>query len=181
MNDFQTEYIIIPNFEVESEAFTDKDIYAYQLFPTVMDIIGNDEGVINMFHRVCSEDEDYADKLTKIEYDVLYGDKYAYGDVKYDPIDYMMMGSRDISIADVYVEGDYVYVKGENFTPYSVIFCDEDERDTEYLDSNTLRIPKKTTFFDFAKTEKVEVYQVTVKGEPMSKTEAYVVSTENAK
>ena len=93
----------------------------------------------------------------------------------------MTMGSRDISIKDVYVEGDYVYVKGENFTPYSVIFCDEDERDTEYLDSNTLRIPKKTTFFDFAKIEKVEVYQVTVKGEPMSKTEAYVVSTENAK
>ena len=180
MNDFQTEYIIIPNFEVESEAFTDKDIYAYQLFPTVMNIIGNDEGVINMFHRVCCEDEDYVDMLTKIEYDVLYGDKYVYGDVKYDPIDYMTMGSRDISISDVYIEGDYVYVKGENFTPYSVIFCDEDERDTEYLDSNTLRIPKKTTFFDFTKTEKVEVYQVTVKGEPMSKTEAYVVSTENA-
>lgn len=176
MNDFQTEYIIIPNFEVESEAFTDKDIYAYQLFPRVMDIIGNDEGVINMFHRVCSEDEDYADKLTKIEYDVLYGEKYAYGDTTYDPIDYMTMGSRDISITDVYAEGDYVYVKGENFTPYSVIFCDDDERDTEYLDSNTLRIPKKTTFFDFAKTEKVEVYQVTVKGEPMSKTEAFIVS-----
>jgi len=181
MNDFQTEYIIIPNFEVESEAFTDKDIYAYQLFPTVMDIIGNDEGVINMFHRVCSEDEDYADKLTKIEYDVLYGDKYVYGDVKYDPIDYMTMGSRDISIKDVYVEGDYVYVKGENFTPYSVIFCDDDERDTEYLDSNTLRIPKKTTFFDFAKTEKVEVYQVTVKGEPMSKTDSFTVSEANGK
>lgn len=181
MNDFQTEYIIIPNFEVDSEAFVDKDMYAYQLFPTVMEIIGNDTGVINMFHRVCSEDEDYADKLTKIEYDVLYGDKYAYGDIKYDPIDYMTMGSRDISITDVYVEGDYVYVKGENFTPYSVIFCDEDERDTEYIDSNTLRIPKKTTFFDFAKVEKVEVYQVTVKGEPMSKTEAYIVSTENGK
>lgn len=176
MNDFQTEYIIIPNFEVESETFTDKDIYAYQLFPRVMDIIGNDEGVINMFHRVCSEDEDYADKLTKIEYDVLYGEKYAYGDTTYDPIDYMTMGSRDISITDVYVEGDYVYVKGENFTPYSVIFCDDDERDTEYLDSNTLRIPKKTTFFDFAKTDKVEVYQVTVKGEPMSKTEEFILS-----
>ncbi|MBQ7829545.1 MAG: sulfatase-like hydrolase/transferase [Clostridia bacterium] len=176
MNDFQTEYIIIPNFEVESETLTDKDIYAYQLFPRVMDIIGNDEGVINMFHRVCSEDEDYADKLTKIEYDVLYGEKYAYGDTTYDSIDYMTMGSRDISITDVYVEGDYVYVKGENFTPYSVIFCDDDERDTEYLDSNTLRIPKKTTFFDFAKTDKVEVYQVTVKGEPMSKTEEFIVS-----
>ena len=176
MNDFQTEYIVIPNFEVESEAFTDKDIYAYQLFPRVMDIIGNDEGVINMFHRVCSEDKDYADKLTNIEYDVLYGEKYAYGDTTYDPIDYMTMGSRDISITDVYVEGDYVYVKGENFTPYSVIFCDDDERDTEYLDSNTLRIPKKTTFFDFVKTDKVEVYQVTVKGEPMSKTEAFIVS-----
>ena len=176
MNDFQTEYIIIPNFEVESETFTDKDIYAYQLFPRVMDIIGNDEGVINMFHRVCSEDEDYADKLTKIEYDVLYGEKYAYGDTTYDSIDYMTMGSREVSITDVYVEGDYVYVKGENFTPYSVIFCDDDERDTEYLDSNTLRIPKKTTFFDFAKTDKVEVYQVTVKGEPMSKTEEFILS-----
>ena len=33
----------------------------------------------------------------------------------------------------------------------------------------------------FAKVEKVEVYQVTVKGEPMSKTEAYIVSTENGK
>lgn len=176
MNDFQTEYIIIPNFEVESEAYTDKDIYAYQLFPRVMDIIGNDEGVINMFHRVCGEDEDYADKLTKIEYDVLYGEKYAYGHNSYEPIDYMTMGSREVSITDVYVEGDYVYVKGENFTPYSVIFCDDDERDTEYLDSNTLRIPKKTTFFDFAKTEKVEVYQVTVKGEPMSKTEEFVIS-----
>ena len=181
MNDFQTEYIIIPNFEVESEAYTDKDIYAYQLFPRVMDIIGNDTGVINMFHRIFSDDEDYADKLTKIEYDVLYGEKYAYGKVAYEPIDYMEMGSRDISITDAYVEGDYVYIKGENFTPYSVIFCDGDERDTEYLDSSTLRIPKKTTFFDFEKVEKVEVYQVTVKGEPMSKTEAFEISANNGK
>ena len=180
MNDFQTEFIIIPNFDVDSEEYTDQDLYAYQLFPTVMEIIGNDTGVINMFHRVCHEDEDYLDKLSTIEYDVLYGEKYAYGDTKYDPIDYMVMGSRDISISDVYVEGDYVYVKGKNFTPYSVIFCDEDERDTEYLDSNTLRIPKKTTFFDFEKVEKLEVYQVTVKGEPISKTEAFVVS-ENGK
>ena len=180
MNDFQTEFIIIPNFDVDSEEYTDQDLYAYQLFPTVMEIIGNDTGVINMFHRVCHEDEDYLDKLSTIEYDVLYGEKYAYGNTKYDPIDYMVMGSRDISISDVYVEGDYVYVKGKNFTPYSVIFCDEDERDTEYLDSNTLRIPKKTTFFDFEKVEKLEVYQVTVKGEPISKTEAFVVS-ENGK
>jgi len=179
MNDFQTEYIIISNFDTGRQ-LDDKDIYAYQLFPTVMEYIGNDTGVINMFHRVCREDEDYTDNLTKLEYDVLYGDKYAYGNTKYDPIDYMKMGSRDISITDVYVEGDYVYVKGENFTRNSVIFCDEDERDTEYLDSNTLRIPKKTAFFDFAKTDKVEVYQVTVKGEPMSKTEEFIVS-ENGK
>ena len=74
----------------------------------------------------------------------MYGRKSVYGGINpYDPSD-LKMGIKDIVInkveKDEEADDGTVYVRGENFTEYSVVYVNGDEYDTEYIDENTLKI-----------------------------------------
>ncbi len=172
--DFQTEYIIISNYETPHTA-SGEDLHAYQLFPTVMEVIGNDTGLMNRFHRTYRDDPDYLTHLTALSYDALYGDRLATEGATYPPMD-MVMGTRPIRITDVYAEGDYLYVIGENFTAYSKIALDGWKKDTEFVNSTTLRIEDKDPVRLLAKTDEVTVRQMS--DERLSETAPYLVAHE---
>ena len=140
-SEFETEYIILSNYGIEA-AMEDKDICAYQLFPTVTEMIGNDEGVMNLFHRTYRDDPEYLTLLSALEYDVLYGKRMAYGDMQYPAMN-MVMGSRPITVGGCYAQGEYLFVTGENFTAYSTVTLDGWEKDTEFVDAATLRVHLK--------------------------------------
>ena len=61
-----------------------------------------------------------------------------------------------------------MYVKGENFTPYSKITIDEDILDTVFLDSSTLRVPDGT---DVSDVSKLKISQVEKNKRVLSVTE----------
>ena len=144
ISEFQTEYVILSNYGAEA-SLPDQDINAYQIFPIVLEMIGNDEGVMNLFHRTYQKDPAYLTLLSALEYDVLYGERMAYGDTEYPVMADMVMGSRPIEITDCYTDGESLYVKGTSFTAYSVVVINGKEREpTELLDETTLRIDLKT-------------------------------------
>ncbi len=168
----QTEYIIIANYETPVEA-ADEDLYAYQLFPTVMEIIGNDTGVINRFHRAYRDDPAYLSYLEILSYDALYGDSLATGGVAYPPTD-MVMGHRPIRVTGAYAEGEYLYVTGENFTEYSRVALDGWNKSTEFVDANTLRIQNSNPDKLLEKTEQITVRQISQTNEELSETPPYI-------
>lgn len=172
-SEFQTEYVIIANYETPKE-LADEDLYAYQIFPTVMEMIGNDEGVMNLFHRAYRDNPAYLTLLAALEYDVLYGERMAYGATEYLPMTDMVMGSRPISVTDCFVQGEYLYILGKNFTAYSVATFDGKEQTTEFVDASTLRVYLKDAYKEMAKLESVTVRQIADMNDVLSETAPYV-------
>ena len=171
--EFQTEYVIIPNYE-PPVTLSDGDLYAFQLFPTVMEMIGNDEGVMNRFHRAYRENPEYTELLAALEYDVLYGERMAYGGSEYPVMTHMVMGSRPITVTDCYGQGAYLYIKGANFTAYSVVTLDgKHEQETEFIDSETLRITTKDAAEELRELTFITVRQISSKNDLLSETAPY--------
>lgn len=171
MSEFETEYIIISNYGAE-DSLSDEDIHAYQIFPIVMEMIGNDEGIMNLFHRTYRHDPQYLTLLEALEYDILYGEHMVYGDDEYPVMEDMVMGSRPIEITACYPDGDYLYVKGTNFTGYSVVTINgRAQNDTEFLDESTLRVPLSKN----GDTLTVTVCQVSDVNEVLSETLPFVL------
>ncbi|RDU25229.1 LTA synthase family protein [Anaerosacchariphilus polymeriproducens] len=136
-NLFQTEYVIWDNFSLGKK---DRDLEAYQLSAYVQDLIGYHEGTLTKYHQRCAQNADYQEGLEVLEYDILYGDKFAYGgESPFDKTD-LKMGVKDIKIDDVQVKQDKLYVKGKNFTESSVVYINDKKQDTEFVDNNTLAV-----------------------------------------
>ncbi len=178
--EFQTEYIIISNYETPTEV-TDGELYAYELFPAVMEMIGNTTGVMTRFHTVYRDDPEFSTLLAALEYDVLYGRRMAYNGIAYPVMD-MVMGSRTIEITDVEIDGEFLYVYGNNFTAYSVVTWDKREQETEFLNSTTLRVhlddymASLDEFFEYAET--VSVRQISDTAVVLSETKPFSLSSD---
>lgn len=176
--EYQTPYWIISNYDLDMSAVTatGESLYAYQLFPLVMQLIGNDEGLINRFHAARKGTDAYLEDLATLEYDILYGEKYAL-DEQYPIMENMSMGTRPISITSVTVQEDgFICVSGENFTPYSVVTIDGSERNTQFVDEHTL-IAEKSILDDlnFSSTMEVTVRQTSRNAKTLSETAPFIV------
>ncbi len=150
---FQTEYVIWSNFAMDN---INKNLEAYQLGAYVCERLGIDSGIISAYHQFFSNSDDYLDKLQAIQYDMLYGEASIYeGNTPYQPTD-MKMGVKDIVIDNVIVKEDgSIYVRGKNFTSYSIIMLNDTDVKTEYIDSETLRAVVDTELLNELETATV--------------------------
>ena len=163
---YQTDYVILSNFDLTAE---DRDINAYELFPTVLGSLGITNGIINKVHLAYSGEEDFSEILHTIGYDMLYGKQIAYPNgYPYTPKD-MVLGIDKISVTDVTETEDGFYVHGENFTPYSSVFIGTRKADTEFTDENTLLVHGERLEYG----DKISVVQVSTDFRKLSQTEAY--------
>lgn len=135
-NIFQTNYVIWDNLGLEK---VDKDIETYQLSAVLLDKVNLNTGLIGRFHIIKEDEDSYLDELKLLQYDMLYGNQYQYLDASPYPVTNLQMGYKDITISDAYIEDNYLYVKGENFTPCGYIYINGSKIETEYIDENTLR------------------------------------------
>ena len=135
-NIFQTNYVIWDNLGLEK---VDKDIETYQLSAVLLDKVNLNTGLIGRFHVIKEDEDSYLDELKLLQYDMLYGNQYQYLDASPYPVTNLQMGYKDITISDAYIEDNYLYVKGENFTPCGYIYINGSKIETEYIDENTLR------------------------------------------
>lgn len=132
---YQTEYVIWTNCETDREV---KDLDAAQLSAYVFGKAGFSNGIFTKLHQNYSDSENYYDALEMLEYDVLYGYYNAYnGKQKYQPTN-LRMGYKEITVSYVSEEDGILKVKGENFTPFSVIIVGGRKYRTEFIDSSTL-------------------------------------------
>ncbi|MGN1350453.1 MAG: LTA synthase family protein [Anaerovoracaceae bacterium] len=134
-NQFQTEYVIWDNFGLQQE---DRDLTCYQLYPQVMKLLGMNNGVITGFQQHCVEDDTYYSDLRMLQYDLLYGECYAYGGTSPFRKTDMQMGIDPIRISRVRATGDYICINGENFTSASKIFVNGDEQNTMFANSGLI-------------------------------------------
>lgn len=134
-NSYQTEYMIWSNFGLEAG---DEDLYSWQLGSHVLGLLGINEGVITKLNQSNLSGEEFTAAQNMLEYDLLYGEKYAYGGKPKFEATAMRMGTGAISISSVCLNGDTIYVKGAGFNEWSKIQINGDNADTLYINSGLL-------------------------------------------
>lgn len=141
---FQTTYVTWNNFGLEKE---DADVYSYQLMAYITDQLGIHEGTMFTYHQSAMNagmtgDDSYKTNWELLQYDLLYGDLFAYGGEQKYPASSLEMGVEDVVINDIRLSDDQttLILTGENFTPWSKVYVNNEKVSTEYISGTELRI-----------------------------------------
>jgi len=132
---YMTTYTMFSNMDDFEYSFTD-DMPSFRLMSSVFEVLGIDEGLINKINRN-HDDPMYESELGEIQYDMLYGKGYSLNGKPYQPKP-VSYGSSTVKISSVTYEDGFLTVRGENFNQKSEININGRERDTAYVDSNTV-------------------------------------------
>ena len=140
-NLFETQYFLWSNCGIGIGG-EDEDLWAYQLTARLLGDVGIQGGVITDYHREHRDAESYQEGLERLEYDVLYGDRIAYGGVSpYERTD-MKMGLEEITVNEVVFGETTVEILGSGFTEYSVVYINgKRNEDTAFDSPERLLIP----------------------------------------
>lgn len=139
---FKTQYITWNNFGMEKE---DKDMTAYQLLADMTEDLGISAGTMFTFHqnRDKYDTEDaYQNDMELLQYDLLYGERYAYGGQDLYPASDLVMGTQEVVLDHVVEKGKYFYIIGENFTKWSKLYVNGERVSTTYQTDKRLRVKK---------------------------------------
>lgn len=169
---FQTEYVIWDNFGMEQ---VDRNLYTYQLAAEVIGKIGCDEGIMTKLHQNFTENNKYRTWMEVLQYDTLYGQKYAYGGENNYPYfaTKIQMGVNKVSLSTVDIDSTNttVTITGKHFTDYSKILINGKIVTTQKIDNVTLMATNvKLTAGDY-----VSVAQIDDDRTILSQTQNYIV------
>lgn len=136
---FQTKYVTWNNFGLPNNS---RDLTSYQLMPYILEQLNIHEGTMTGYHQ--SNDylvsEEYKNNMEILQYDILYGERYAYGKEDLYPASDLEMGVEDIILTSFEPNGSKLVVTGEHFTPWSRVFVNGEKVSTTFLSSNQLQI-----------------------------------------
>ncbi len=137
-NLYQTQYVVWDNMGL---ARMKQNLASYQLYSEVLERIGIREGNITKYHQNAYwRTKSYYEDLKVLEYDMLYGENYAYnGQKPFEPTD-LAMGTRPVKITDVSRNGRGCLLTGENLTPYAHVLFDGSELSAEWIDDKHIQI-----------------------------------------
>lgn len=137
---FQTEYVIWDNMGLTKK---DENLASYQIAAEVLDRVGIHEGTIMKYHQARRNTKNYQVDLETLQYDVLYGQRYAYGGENPFERTKMRMGLYDVTLDSIRLVSDTdwtYYIQGTNFTPSSRVKLNGEWYDTAYVSPNMLVI-----------------------------------------
>lgn len=140
---FQTKYITWNNFDMDKK---DQDLTSYQLVSEYLNRLGIHEGTMTNYHQskmkagVKAGTPKYMNDMKTLQYDLLYGDRYAYKGTDKYPASDLEMGVSDVEIERAYFFGGYLHIYGKNFTKWSKVFVNGEKVSTEYESGQHLKI-----------------------------------------
>lgn len=138
---YKTRYATWNNFGLEKE---DKNTTSYQLLSNTLDSLGIHEGTIFNYQQTCAENEDFSENMELLQYDILYGKKYAYEGEDLYPASDLVMGIEEVRINDILKTDTSIVLIGENFTPWSKVYINNSKVSTQYISNNRLTISRKS-------------------------------------
>lgn len=137
---YNTNYVIWDNIGLEEK---DGNYAAYQIMAEVMDRLDIHAGTIFNYHQQRRDSKDYLADLELLQYDIMYGEQYAY-QTNGTPITegHMVMGINDTIVTDLMEQLNGTYsIYGENFTKQSKVYINGEKQPTSFL--NNTRIDLK--------------------------------------
>ena len=147
---FKTKYVTWNNFGLKKE---DADLKAYELLANTTNQLGIHEGTVFTYEQNylnkkldAVQREEASDGLENLQYDILYGKRYAYHGEDLYPATDIIMGVEDVNIDNVYPtpDEDTITISGSNFTKWSKVFVNGKKVSTKFLTDTMLTV--KTEF-----------------------------------
>ena len=136
---FDTNWLMWDNLGFKRKT---RKVRAYQAAALLMDRIGIHEGVMFRYHQTMQRDENYLSNMQVLQYDLLYGRRYAYGEVNPWDRTVLSLGVKPVRLDRVtpsLYEGQW-YVAGQNFTQSCRVQVGGDLVETTYVDNRTLLV-----------------------------------------
>lgn len=134
---YKTEYVIWANYPLL--AF-DEDLIAYQLGAVTLENADISGGVFNRLHQQRRHSSGYLADLKLLQYDMLYGQRYAFGGKNPFVATELQLGVFPIDIQKILQVGEWVYVCGRNFTPFSRVTFEGDLVDTTFISPYLIKV-----------------------------------------
>lgn len=140
---YQTKYVTWNNFGMEKE---DMDLTTYQLVSEYLDRLGIHGGTMVDYNQyqtnagVDASSDEYLEDLEMLQYDLLYGERYAYDQGDPYPSSNLIMGINDVVIDAAYLYGDKLHIYGDNFTKWSKVYVNGEKVTTSYESGQVLTI-----------------------------------------
>ncbi|HAE45279.1 MAG TPA: hypothetical protein DCG37_06775 [Lachnospiraceae bacterium] len=135
---YQTSYLMWDNLGLKRKR---KDICAYQAMAEIFDRVGIHEGTVFNFHQSMKNNELYLNDLQTLQYDILYGEKYVYGQSMPYSKRVMAMGVKPIVLDSIEkVNDDTYYIHGSNFTQSSRLTVNDEYFETSFVSADTLLV-----------------------------------------
>ncbi len=130
-----TDYVIWDNIGLEK---INRNVETYQLGAWIFGQLKIHEGLFTQIHQFESQNLNYETILHLLQYDLLYGKKYAYSQMgSYQPSN-LQIGFRVQEVKQASVFNEKVIVTGTNFTKYSKIMVGSSIIETQYISSTVL-------------------------------------------
>lgn len=128
---FQTKYITWNNMGLPKK---DADLAAYQLLAHVTGQAGIHEGTIFNYHQTQAGSETYYSGLENLQYDLLYGKRYAYNGENPYPASELTMDVEDVTLSSLRKNStsQVLAVYGSNFTRNTRIYVNGTKVPTTY-------------------------------------------------
>lgn len=137
---FKTKYATWNNFGLMKQ---DMNCSAYQLMANITNQLGIHKGTMFNYTQQRMTSPTYFEGLEQLQYDLLYGDRYAYYGVDKYPATDIVMGIDDVVIKKIYeVSEDHLFIYGENFTPWTKIYVNGEKISTTFLGRSVLKIKR---------------------------------------
>lgn len=143
-NLYQTQYVVWDNLGLQK---TEENLSSYQLYPEILKRLHISEGNITRYHQNAEwKTKTYHENLKMLEYDMLYGENYAYGGKKpYQPTK-LQMGTKPIQITGVTRNEKGFLVSGSGFTPFACLYYQGDKVKTAWIDSTHLQVEEELSY-----------------------------------
>ena len=134
---FKTKYATWNNFGLPKQ---DADLTAYQLLAHITGQMGIHEGTMFTYTQTQADSSTYQNGLDNLQYDLLYGERYAYNGEDLYPATNLVMDVEDVNVTSVRknVLNNTLAVYGSNFTKNAKIFVNGEKVPTTYLTSGIL-------------------------------------------
>ncbi len=140
---YKTKYITWNNFDMPKE---DCDLTSYQLVAEYFDRLGIHQGTMTNYNQAMLHKNTkagthvYMNDLEMLQYDLLYGKRYAYNGKDLYPATDLEMGIADVVINRAYAFNGNLHIYGENFTKWSNVYVNGSKVDTTYHSGQCLSI-----------------------------------------
>ena len=178
---YQTEYVIWDNMGLKRKQ---ENIASYQIAAEVMNRVGIHDGTIFRYHQTRRNTKNYQVDLEVLQYDMLYGKRYVYGEDGETPYERvkLQMGALPVTLERIEKSGeDTWYFYGENFTASSRVEVNEEIQDTVYVSPSILMVHSLTLEdgdqITIAQQSNSSTKKVLTRTEPMMYEEPKTVST----